>query len=696
VRDYHFLRTPIRGEDQWSLLDLQVGEASLVGDPQPDQVYPQTLEISFDVALGTTEVQIAPLWEGSLIFLPDSTAGNPLDPAEVSLANYPNWSVTGDMVLTTIAGTVDFADAFAFHIPLIRRVPGLVRYSKVRLTQDFLFTTLKNALPFSIVFDGEIVFAGDPLFHEKLLINVLRGTAGVPCLQPPDDSGLDTAHQPMPAVVLEPSDSRTVLRVTVASVSEKVSDLGWFEQRPEYDDLSGELLVDPALQTEEDIRYNPAHPCLSVIPAWGLFQAASLASYAPDHAVGVPVRAALTAARPDGLTYRRVDLFRPPIPGAVVSTIPQRPYPQYQLCWTPGDGQPTRSLRIPLAGQAYLPLADGLYGFSAIPRSADPAMVFPGEQVTLSLSRSASEKVIGLPQATVAVDFTGVDATTLYVHLRMYDSLYVWDGYAGVSSRRGRLQAQAESDWNALVRDWYVLPVNEPESASYAPMYGFLRESAGRHGLAPEFLQSVFFGEGVAVTIPAAINRHEVFDPLQLVDGFFDVGLDLILYRTGGTMLNGDPPPIPEIPESAVDELAEYQYNLVAEGYVDAATASAVWWSRQERNEKGRLIQVASINGWAAAIELVAAELHARLDEMAAYLAGQVPAVEVPMENQRRYLAYVRFNASLATAKRHADSLETRAIKWSGTRPTDRRDAEYNTVQRLATTQWHEAAGIYR
>jgi hypothetical protein len=179
------------------------------------------------------------------------------------------------------------------------------------------------------------------------------------------------------------------------------------------------------------------------------------------------------------------------------------------------------------------------------------------------------------------------------------------------------------------------------------------------------------------------------------VDAFSEVGLDLILYRTGGTMPNGDPPPIP-VPESEVDERAEYEYNLVSEGYVDAATASAIWWSRQERNEKGLLIQVAWIAGWAAAIELVAAELHARLDEMLAYLAGQVPAVEVREEVRRRYLAYVRFNASLATAKRHADSLATRATKWSGTRPTNRRNAEYNTVQRIATTQWHEAAGIYR
>jgi hypothetical protein len=695
MREDRFLRTPVRGDHQRGLLDLQIGEAPLVGDPQLDQTYPQTLEISFEVAATTPEVQIAPLWEGSLIFLPDSTAGNPLDPVEVTPANYPNWSVTGDLVLVTIAGTHGFDSAFAAHIPLIGRVPAAARYSKIRLTRDFLFTTLKNAPPFSIVFDGQIVFAGDPQFHEKLVINVLRGTSAVPCLQPMDDPGQDTAHKPMPAVVLEPPGTRSVLRVTVSSVSEKVSDLAWFERQSDYDDLSGEPLVDPALQTDQDIRYNPAHPCHSVIPAWALFQAAAPAAYAPDHDSGAPVRMALTAARSDGLVYRRVDLLRPPIPGAPVSAAPQRPYPQYQLCWRLTDEQRTRSLRIPLSGQIYLPLADRLYAVSAIPRSADPELVFPGQQLRLSVAR-VSEKVIGLPQATVGVDFAAADTRTLYAHLQPYDALYVWDGYAGVSSRRGSLQAEAEADWNATIFDWYVVPTTAPESPSYAPVYGFLRESAGRHGLAPEFLQTVLFGEGTSVTFRDAINRHETFDPLQTVDAFFSIGLDLILYRTGGLMPDGSPPAIPEIPESEVDELAEYHYNLVAEGYVDPATAAAVTWSRQERNEKGRLIQVASIAGWAAAIELVAAELHARLDEMRTYLAGKVPAVEVEVENQRRYLAYVRFNSTLATAKTHADSLPSQPKKWAGSRPTTRRNALYNTIQRIAVTQWHERAGIYR
>ncbi|MFI0446902.1 hypothetical protein [Actinomadura sp. 6N118] len=697
MRDFHFLRTPIRGDQQFGLVDVQVGEAPLQGDPRPADVYPQTLEISFEPGTAGPDVQIAPLWEGTLFFLPDSTVGGPADPADVTPAAYPNWPVEGDLILRTNAGSADFDDAFGFHIPLIGRVPATVRYSRVRLTRDFLFTTLDEAAPGSLVFDGKIVGADDPQFHEKVVICFLNGTAGMPCLQDPDDSGRDTALKPMPAVVLAPSGTRTVLRVTVASLSEQVRDPAWFDQRPEYDDLSGELLVEPALKTEEDVLYNPAHPSHSVISAWGLFQGAKLTAYAPDHAIGVPVRAALIAPLPGGLTYRRIDLVRPAIPGKPVGSAPQRPYPQYRLCWAPAGGGPAESLRIPLAGQVYLPLADGSYTLWAIPRSEDPSATPPSDLLTLSVRPPPPPEVVGLPATTVTIDVTGVESTTVYAHLRPYDTLYVWHGYAGVEAVRSRLMAQAEAAWNAKVLRWYILPTNRPESASYAPVYGFIRESAGRHGMAPEFLQTVVFGEGVGDTLTANINAQLDFDPDEVISAFGTLGLDLVLYRTGGKMLDGSAPPIPT--NARPDELAEYNFNLVTAGYVDPVTAAAVRWVGEiPRAEAGgtRLIQVASVAGWAAAIELIAAELHVRLDDMEAYLAGKVPPVPVADELQRRFLAYIRFNATFATACDNADHMDTRLKKWVGAQPPNNLNARFNTIQRIAVTQWHEAAGFYR
>ena len=114
MRQTNFLRTPIRAEHQNRLLNLQVTEQPLAGNPSPTDIYPQTLLISFGVAAGTSEIQIAPLWEGSFKFLADSTAGYPTDPSQVTEANLPQWNLAGDLVLETgLPDILDLKSAFA-------------------------------------------------------------------------------------------------------------------------------------------------------------------------------------------------------------------------------------------------------------------------------------------------------------------------------------------------------------------------------------------------------------------------------------------------------------------------------------------------------------------------------------------------------------------------------------------------------
>jgi hypothetical protein len=122
------------------------------------------------------------------------------------------------------------------------------------------------------------------------------------------------------------------------------------------------------------------------------------------------------------------------------------------------------------------------------------------------------------------------------------------------------------------------------------------------------------------------------------------------------------------------------------------------WTGTQTRSEAGytRTLEVGTVQGWAAAVELVAAELHARLDEMTAYLAGKAPPVTLRDEHDRRFAAYVRFNASPARARQLVDHLDTAVRTWVGARPPGNEDARYNALQRLAVTDWHEEAGAYR
>ncbi|MBN1814688.1 MAG: hypothetical protein JXA14_22805 [Anaerolineae bacterium] len=682
-----FLRTPIRGEHQNRLQNLQVAECALMGTPAPTDPYPQTLEISFHVMADVSEVQISPLWEGVLQFIPDSTANNPKDPAQVTKANFPGWSVTGDLILRTWHG---LEKAFATHIAFISPPPSTIRYSKIQLTREFLFTTLDQLPRAQLVVDGKKLDQSNPLFHPNLVIKFLQGLAGVYCNLDPNDPVKDFSHKPMPSVKLEAAGTTTVLRVAASSLANEALSPTWFDQRPEYDDISGEQLVDPALRQFKHQLRNPSHPSHSAIPVWAIFQAAADTAYAPDNSPTAPVRAALSAPRQDGKTCRRINLIRPPVPGKPVDADPRRPFPMYQLCWRPVGGGALESLRIPLSGQVYLPLADGDYTFWVIPRSQDPQVATPGEQFKLS-EKSAVVQYIGLPQAAIDVALESVNTATVYAHLQEFDAKFVWEGIRIVQNEREKHKRKAENDWNVDVHDWY--DVRTP----FAPIYGYIRESAGRHGLAPEFLQAVFMGEGANL----AIEDRASFDANEVLDAYGFVGLDLILYRLG-KIPTGKPPYPPELdpadPNDA-EEIAEYLFDLQANGYVDSATAALVSYDREVvRIEAGgqRTLQVARVTGWSNAIELVAAELQARLDEMLAYCSSKVPPIPITEEIQRRYLAYVRYNASFGTAKQHADNLPSRILQWTDARPDHNLDARYNTLQRIAVAQWYEDAGFYR
>jgi hypothetical protein len=692
-----FLRTPIRADHQARLLNLGIGEAALAGDPAPAAAYPQTLEISFDVAAGTTEVQVALPWEGSLRFLPDSTLNHPATPAEAIEARFPTWGVTGDLALLTrslVGSNAGLAEAFAAHLPLIDPLPGTLRFSKVRLTRDFLFTTLAALPRRRFVFEGGMVAPDDPHYLGKLIVSWLAGKAQIPFALDPADPTKDDTARAMPSVALAAPGTPTVLRIALASVSEEVLSATWFATKPGLDDVIAVPLVPAPLAPLIHQFNNPAHPSHSAIPARLLFQQAAAAAYAADHGPATPLRAALAAPRGDGRAWRRIEVARPPLPGPPLGDAARRPYPQYQLVWQPVAGGPAQALRLPLSGVAYLPLADGDHAFRVIPRDADPAAVAAGDDIRLSQRAAAPAKYIAAPQPTLTVPIAaGATGVTIHAHAQPYDARLAWQRFAAVAPVRGPLKAAAQARWNAAVFDWFLEPIG-PARLPYRALYGYIRESAGRHGLSPEFVQVVFFGEGGAL----AINAAGPFDAAEPLDGFNFVGLDLILYRVGKVPV-GKPAIPPEVPAAAVEERAEYAFNLQTEGYIDATTAAAVSFSRQVlRAEAGinRTLQIARILGWAAAIELLTAELHARLDEMTSYLAGKAPPVAVATENERRFLAYVRFNSRPTTAQGHADNLAARLAPWPGPPPADNQNVRFNTIQRIAVTEWHDAAGAYR
>lgn len=684
MRETGFLRTPIKASHESRLTQLAVSEQPLKANPDAFEVYPQTLNISFEPAAGTTEIEIAPLWEGQIYFLADDTTGYPTKPEQVTPGNFDTWNVVGDLVLHTSRNPIDDTSsieaAFGAHVKMIRPAPSAVRYSKVRLTKEFVFDTLSQMPRVQFINSGTTVSKTDPLWHQKFVLGFLRAKTSCSCPVDPTDASQDFANRKMPSVNFAAPGTKTIFRVVIASrvpEAELVLTPSWFEQNHAYDDVSGELLVPPPLLDLNHQRFNPSHPGHCVISAFALYQSAENIAYAPGYDAAKPIRTALTAPRSDGAIYRRIDLIRPPAPGnAITTSHPQRPFPQYQLAFKPtAGGGATQALRIPMSGRLYLPLLEQEYRFWAVPRSVDPNAMTAGDQLMLS-RQQPSFKYIDFPSDHISyTPDSGDDPEPLYAHLIDYDSRLIWTELFGLAT--AEFQSKAKMSWNVTVLNLWIFRI--AAMIEYRRIYGYVRAAAGRHGFAPEFLHAVFFGEGsLAPDDPATpwdetgiIEKHRKdgapYADVEAVCGFIDLGLDVIQ----------DTAP-----------------NLVANNYLDPALLNRLENPHTHHNELGKLVNTSDVAGWEAATEMVAAELHSRLDEMLAYCAGK--GISVSTEEQRRFLAYMRYNVSTPTAQGHADHLNERLRPWVGPEPTDQMDERFNTLQRLAVAEWYELAQVYR
>jgi hypothetical protein len=706
MRQTTFLRTPIRAEHQGRLLNLQVAEQPLAGDPSPTDIYPQTLLITFRVAPGTTEVQIAPLWEGSFKFLADSTAGYPTDPSQVTDANFPQWNLVGDLVLETgLPDIIDLKSAFASQISLISPPPSIVRYSKVRLTRDFLFVTIAGLQDVCLISGGQPVDNTDPLWREKLIIAFLHGQANLYCELHDSDPTQDFALKPMPSVSLQPAGSDTRLKVTIASrAAELANETNWFAPQHEIDDIFADPLADPAFNTRPDWKFDAGHPSHSVISPFALFSSALTTAYASDHGPATPLRVALTAPRADGKKYRRIELLRstaPPVLGSV-SSYPQRPFPMHQLSWQLLEDQAglVESVRIPLSGRIYVPLANGQHGFFANPRFRPNPEVDADALLTLS-TETLADKFLSMPRAAVTLTVGAEDrAVRLYANLLEYDGTRAWVVLRDNDSKRLAAKAAAEKRWNVDVLNLFIRRVSG--MAQYSPIYGHIRAAAMRHYLAPEYLHAVVMGEGlggntgllqrIAETVP--IPPYKPTEDTKQIDSVRELGLDWI-----ADDLSGSPIPV-ENRDIGLQELIEKHF--VDSTQFDPFVLTNI---RTFRTEAHITHWTGDPKGWLTAIELVAAETQARLEMMFHFLENEGRFIANITETQRRFLAYARYNTerNLDTWPQIALQLDRRCSRWVGARPSNPNDTTftaiqrvtYNSLQHLPVAEWYEQVGVY-
>ena len=198
----------------------------------------------------------------------------------------------------------------------------------------------------------------------------------------------------------------------------------------------------------------------------------------------------------------------------------------------------------------------------------------------------------------------------------------------------------------------------DPAFEAYLRLYGMIRHAAARHRMTPEFLLAMVMGEGVITMflnfVPASPGEPLAWSDSELIDGAEYLGLDWIadeLLDAGGSFMTVSG----SVPDATGNNLHPDigLQNLMDNGYVDGTrynrddlTGLYVFFneSRASLTDPDAKHYTATIRGWDAALEMVAATLNARLDQMltvASRTRGELH------EETLDFLSYARYNGDV-------------------------------------------------
>jgi hypothetical protein len=660
MRHRQYLRGPLKSAD----IAVSARELPLLSDISAADPCPQALAIEF-----TTEptTEIALLWDGVIRFIAPVGARLPASPDEVTEENFSRWDLTGALVLHIL--DPDRARPLLDAVPLMANLPTTVRYEFVSLTRMFLTITLGSITDVVFFHNGRRIVVrngvptpAEPKWRQQLTYEFLHGRALIRCPLHDSDPTLDFTELPMPVVADPAFGSTTTLTIAFASRSRYSLFPSWFTTRP-YDNiplLEHSNLVPPSLDFDFEVPTNPRHPSHSLVPPALVFGQAPDEAWLPAHR-NHTVRREAQRILSSGPPYRRIELIRPPIPGFREDDEQRRPYVLHQLVVEDTVSHARVASRIPLDGILYLRLDDGSYKIQAIPRWLEPIAAFDGTGALKMSLHKPDARLGDYPAANVIVAFdASTSVTTIIVSAVEYDGELVWERAERTSITQNQLQELRERASKRLnfkfkpdsassfapVPERIVRP-EPPVNRGYSRMYGMVRDAAARHRLSPEFLLVVLMGEGVYEHL-APINASPPlgpFDPAEELSGTDALGLDWIADNLRDDVGN----PVRAANGQTTDQLSHPDIGLqvlIDDGYIDSPRFNRSQLLRVHAftNEAGTRHFTADVKGWEAAIELVAAELHARLDDM--LITAVRARAEFPQESLE-LLSYARYNADI-------------------------------------------------
>ncbi|MGQ0679575.1 MAG: hypothetical protein ACT4OM_07970 [Actinomycetota bacterium] len=258
-----FLRFVFSAADQANIdpASLVVQDVAYAAAPNPAQPYPQSLRITLRSDATKPWPQIRPLFPGKLEFIADAAApGATPSPAEVDFtpAAYAGWRTRGMLKVTLDPRRQGDLKAHAAGLEVF---PNIVWYSPVRVTSDFLFTTLRNGLrrePVPLVAGGSIA-TGHADWAKHAVAGFLAGHYQPSLRLGANAAADDVAAHAMPTI--EPTAVMTGDAELVVTTA--------FTRTPQDAPDGNFDALAPGVGRE-----NPAHPAHGVLPARHVYRMA--------------------------------------------------------------------------------------------------------------------------------------------------------------------------------------------------------------------------------------------------------------------------------------------------------------------------------------------------------------------------------------------------------------------------------------
>lgn len=261
---------------------------------------------------------------------------------------------------------------------------------------------------------------------------------------------------------------------------------------------------------------------------------------------------------------------------------------------------------------------------------------------------------------------TNINSTTVQITINKKTVAFtVWDNFLKVNSiLKIKAQRSAEDKWGVKPMDWYIYRSKDMEA--YSQVYEFIYNSAQIHKISPEFLHSVVMGEGLHLFLEDLRSNKTPYDSMSIIDAYAFLG---------------------------ADEIGDNIDSLIKNGYISTNHKSNIV-PKKVQNELNEIKTSAYIQGFETGIEVVAAELHQRCDWIKKYISDNKITVDLMDSDTIDYLTYATYN-SMSVGVEAAKNITHYMRKFQGTERTDQRNVRFNTLKRLATSDWYKIAKVY-